>query len=110
MDLGRWQFCKGSAVGKEAEVADTSNAFKELRQGDLKAPRKSFDIPKGYVSDSTLNSAVVGSMQPGSFRCLFLVNALLSPYSVYGAAESDADINWHELASLNIRSPCVDSL
>jgi hypothetical protein len=87
-----------------------SNAFKELRQGNLKAPGESFDIPKGYVSDSTLNSTVVRSMQPGSFRCLFLVNALLISYPAYGAAEPDADINWHKLASLNIRSLCVHSL
>lgn len=91
--IERWQCCEASAVGKEAEVADTSNTFKELRQGDFKAPRKSFDIPKGYVSDSALNSAVVGSMQPGSFRCLFLVNPLLSSYPAYGAAEPDTDIN-----------------
>lgn len=80
------------------QISD-SETIKQPWQARFQSLPDLLDVHERNVSDSPLNPAVIGPMQPASLGSLFLVDPLLLPNAADGTAKTDADVERHHLPS-----------
>lgn len=75
------------------------NPREQLGQRGFQTLGNLFDIDQRNISNSALDSAVVGPMQSTPFGGFLLINLLRFAHAPDSAAKSDADVQGHSLPS-----------
>jgi len=78
-------------------VSQISDPAEQVPQADLQPLANLLDVDQGQIPDATLNAAVVGAVEPASFRSFFLANPLPFAHTTDCTTKTDADVGWHEL-------------